>query len=361
MRLLSPILSQIVYPALGRIGYFHSRRGASVLTYHGVLHQGYAVSDAFLDNTLISIESFRSHLRRLKRRYNVISPEQFRCWLRGQQPLPERAVLLTCDDGLLNNLTVMAPALQEEGLPCLFFVTGSSCQDAPQMLWYIELYLMLMNAHPGETGREWHGVHVPQLEGEPEKKREQWVTLMRSLSALEAMQRTEFLSQAARCWGLAPDWKTRYLDDPLLRERFQLMSAADVRKLADEGMAIGSHTISHPQLSQQPDQSARREIVDSRRELENCTGKPVWALAYPFGNHATVGEREFRLARQAGYECAFMNVSGRLAASDRFALARVHVTAEMSLNVFEAHASGFHEDLRRWLGRSESPNDREAQ
>jgi hypothetical protein len=33
----------------------------------------------------------------------------------------------------------------------------------------------------------------------------------------------------------------------------------------------------------------------------------------------------------------------------RFALPRVHVTAEMSLSEFEAHVSGFHRDFRSRL------------
>ena len=141
---LSLILRQLVYSTLSKAGYLRSRAVANVVTYHGLLPEGYRVADTFLDNTLITIESFRAQLRMLKERYNVISPDRFRGWLNGMEELPERAVLLTCDDGLLNNLTVMARVLQEEGMQCVFFVTGASLEPAPRMLWYIELYLMLM-------------------------------------------------------------------------------------------------------------------------------------------------------------------------------------------------------------------------
>ena len=58
--------------------------------------------------------------------------------------MPPRAVLLTCDDDLRNTLTEMVPMLQEHGLSCLFFVTGASLSDVPAMLWYEQLYLMLL-------------------------------------------------------------------------------------------------------------------------------------------------------------------------------------------------------------------------
>lgn len=359
MRVLSAILRQLLYPALSKAGYFSSRAVASVLTYHGVLPHGYRVTDSFLDNTLITIESFRAQLRTLKRHYNVISPEQFRQWLCGSD-LPERAVLLTCDDGLLNNLT-MADVLREEGLQCLFFVTGSSLDDAPQMLWYIELYLMLMEGRARNSGVLWSGMQVPAIDAEPRKRRSQWLSLMSSLSAFDAKRRAEFLCEAIQWWGLAPGWKTRYLDDPVLRQRFQLLATADIRQLVASGMTIGAHTLSHPELSRQADESARREIIGCRRELESCTGRAVWSLAYPFGTSAAVGDREIQLAKEAEYECAFMNISGPLAATTKFALPRVHVTADMSLSVFEAHASGFHENLRRRLRPSDSSNGRSCQ
>ena len=351
MRVLSPILRQLVYPTLSKAGYLRSRAVANVVTYHGLLPEGYRVADTFLDNTLITIESFRAQLRMLKERYNVISPDRFRGWLHGTEDLPERAVLLTCDDGLLNNLTVMARVLQEEGMQCVFFVTGASLEPAPRMLWYIELYLMLMACRIQTFPREWNGIQIPAIEDDAILRRSQWLRLIDDLSVFDAMQRGEFLQEAQHWWELALDWKAQYLSDSLLSQRFQVLSADDLRHLVDTGMTIGAHTLSHPQLCRQPRDLACREISDCRSRLENCTGRAVWGLAYPFGNPGAVAEREVRLAQEAGYECAFMNVPGRLRECNRFSLPRVHVTADMSLEGYEAHVSGFHERIQRKLGR----------
>ncbi len=349
MRVLSPILNQIVYPVLGRTGYLRSKASAAVVTYHGVVPDGYRSSDSFLDNALITVEHFRSQLALLKRNYNVISPGQFRQWLRGSDELPERAVLLTCDDGLLNNLTVMVPVLQELGMECLFFVTGASPSSSPTLLWYIELYLMMMEGRSGNRATDQQRASVPALENSLEKRRGQWLTLVSALSALDANQRADFMREAGRMWGLDTKLTRRCLDDPLSRERFQLLSAAQLRELLDAGMTIGAHTMTHPELSRQSDELARTEITNCRQDLEQCTGREIWALAFPFGNPATVGEREFRLAEEAGYECAFMNISGPISRASMFGLPRVHVTVEMTLDAFEAHVSGFHQSLRRLL------------
>ena len=57
-------------------------------------------------------------------------------------------------------------------------------------------------------------------------------------------------------------------------------------------MTIGAHTLSHPILSLCSDEEARHEIQQSKNDLEQALGRQVWAFAYPFGNSATMGERE---------------------------------------------------------------------
>ena len=114
MRLISPLLKHVVYPGLSRSGYLRrlTNAGPAVVTYHGVLPRGYALHDPVLHDHLVSTDAFIRQMRLLKSRYNVISPEQFLLWAEGQVELPPRSVLLTCDDGLGNNLSDMLPILK---------------------------------------------------------------------------------------------------------------------------------------------------------------------------------------------------------------------------------------------------------
>jgi peptidoglycan/xylan/chitin deacetylase (PgdA/CDA1 family) len=129
-----------------------------------------------------------------------------------------------------------------------------------------------------------------------------------------------------------------------------LLRAPELKHLAEAGMTIGAHTMSHPILSEQPTELARAEIADYRENLQQGLRRPVWAIAYPFGDPNSVGDRECRLAEAAGYECAFVNVGGSVDATfSRFSLPRINVTAEMSLPVYEAYISGFHNTLQTRL------------
>jgi len=347
---VSPIWKRVVYPWLANTGYLRRRADGGafcVLTYHGILPAGYEVGDPQQDGNLVTQENFRSQLQLLKECYRVVSPEDVRQWMAGGKELPELAVLLTCDDGLRNGLTDMAPILAEEGLSCLFFVLGASAGEGAEILWYEKLYNLILAAPTGSYDFDWLGIGVELADRA--QRRSEWWKLLQKLSQHDQSARERFLEELRIQFGLPDQWTER-MDANAARNRFGLLNRDELRQLVDQGMSIGSHTLNHPILSQQTTELAWQEISESRTLLENATGKPVWALAYPFGDPASVTAREMQMAEQAGFSCAFMNIGGGFGASlPRFALPRVHVTADMNLSEFEAHLSGFHRDVRSRL------------
>jgi peptidoglycan/xylan/chitin deacetylase (PgdA/CDA1 family) len=60
------------------------------------------------------------------------------------------------------------------------------------------------------------------------------------------------------------------------------MNADQIRALYSAGWEIGSHGLSHKDLTARPDRQ-EDEIVQSRRQLESLLGVPVLSFAYPFG------------------------------------------------------------------------------
>ena len=55
-----------------------------------------------------------------------------------------------------------------------------------------------------------------------------------------------------------------------------------------------------------------RRIVQRRRRIEAEIGQPVRHFAYPFGDRGSAGERDFRLAREAGFDTAVTTRRGPL-------------------------------------------------
>jgi peptidoglycan/xylan/chitin deacetylase (PgdA/CDA1 family) len=351
MRLISPLLKHVIYPGFSKSGYLRklASEGPATLTYHGVFPEDYAIIDERLDGNLVSAQQLRSQLQFLKEHYELISPEDFRNWCRGKMSLPPRALLLTCDDGLRNNLTVMLPVLREFDVECLFFVTNACTEPEGAILWHERLGLQLHYAAGSFT------LHLSELgihadvrdEGAKHHLGRQ---LIEALSSQAAEVRNSVLEEIQSQLDLSEPWLAAEQRGGPFADRFQTMGAQQLRQLADAGMCVGAHSISHPNLARMSDQLATTEIMSSRETLSKTLGEEIWAFAYPFGNHSAVSAREIALAEQCGFTCAFLNVEHpNENDASLFALPRTHVTRRMTLAEIDARISGLHASLKHWL------------
>jgi peptidoglycan/xylan/chitin deacetylase (PgdA/CDA1 family) len=83
--------------------------------------------------------------------------------------------------------------------------------------------------------------------------------------------------------------------------RKSLMTAEDVRRAADAGVEIGSHSLHHIRLPEVGDDELTGQVRQSRQILAQITGRDVTGFCYPYGR---VGEREVRAVQAAGYDYA---------------------------------------------------------
>jgi len=82
----------------------------------------------------------------------------------------------------------------------------------------------------------------------------------------------------------------------------RLLTVDQYRTLQQAGITIGGHTSSHVHLPQVDAATARSEITDSKKRLEDVLGRPITIFAYPYGESTPAVEA---LVREAGFEAAF--------------------------------------------------------
>ncbi|MYW14629.1 polysaccharide deacetylase family protein [Streptomyces sp. SID2955] len=107
--------------------------------------------------------------------------------------------------------------------------------------------------------------------------------------------------------------------DPL-GPRKPLLTADGVRQAAAAGVEIGSHGLTHVDLTRADDTVLTAETTGSRAALEELTGAPVAGFCYPYG---TVDRRAVEAVRGAGYGYACAIDPGEL--NGPYALPRVHI------------------------------------
>ncbi|MFD3838411.1 polysaccharide deacetylase family protein [Streptomyces sp. NPDC058642] len=107
--------------------------------------------------------------------------------------------------------------------------------------------------------------------------------------------------------------------DPL-GPRKPLLTADGLRRVHEAGVEIGSHGLTHVDLTKADDLRLKSEVVESRAALEELTGAPVKGFCYPYG---TLDQRAVDAVREAGYAYACAIDPGPL--TGPYALPRLHI------------------------------------
>lgn len=124
-----------------------------------------------------------------------------------------------------------------------------------------------------------------------------------------------------------------------------IMDAAAIEQWLAYGNEIGSHTVSHPRLTELDRPGQMHEIAESRLQLRRITGAAVDHFCYPYGDY---DQRSAELVREAGYVSAVTARRGpAVPASDLFRLPRISVNRDRGLVKFALHAATRYSWFRR--------------
>ena len=136
-------------------------------------------------------------------------------------------------------------------------------------------------------------------------------------------------------WG-DPLTRTWSWEEKSRRIPFPMMAWDQIARMSEAGMEIGSHTLSHPNLTDIAEEEARKEIHESKAFLEEKLGIPMQGFCYPRGcqNDAVV-----KLVQESGYHYGCTTKPGYATPdSDPFALPRIPGPASLSDLVFHLKA-----------------------
>jgi peptidoglycan/xylan/chitin deacetylase (PgdA/CDA1 family) len=125
------------------------------------------------------------------------------------------------------------------------------------------------------------------------------------------------------------------------------------------GLEIGSHTMTHTNLATLAPAAAHRELVQSKRMLQDALNAEVRAFAYPYGTRTSFNGRIAALVAQCGYRFAFTSQHGALRPGfDQMTLPRVKVEGGDPRWLFGPLCLGALDSWRwvdRWLWRLQKP------
>ncbi len=293
-----------------------------VLTYH-------RVTTLQSDPQLLAVtpQHFRGHLEFLKRRFPIVRFEDD--WSDIRKP----AVAITFDDGYADNVLEALPILEEAGVPATFFVsTGAIGTD--QEFWWDELERILLGERAfserfelddGRFGRSWPT-------GTAAERNAFYEALLLLMKEVDVSKREHWLTQL-RHWAGAGEGR---------REVNRAMTVGELKRLCQSRLStIGAHTITHTPLTFLSMAEQRKEIEESKKQLEAWLGREVPVFSYPFGQRLDYTQETVVLCREAGFIKAAANFPGQAHRwTDPYQIPRL-VVRNWPLNIFIKHLKRF--------------------
>ncbi|MBL7157119.1 MAG: polysaccharide deacetylase family protein [Candidatus Omnitrophica bacterium] len=115
----------------------------------------------------------------------------------------------------------------------------------------------------------------------------------------------------------------------------------DMEIMQNDNISIGSHTISHKWLPSLDESSLRRELVGSKKILEDRTNRKIKTLSYPLGGY---NDAVKKMAKTAGYIGAVATNPGRKQPkNDPYVLKRIRISMTSdNLITFWIETSGYY-------------------
>jgi peptidoglycan/xylan/chitin deacetylase (PgdA/CDA1 family) len=272
----------------------------AILTLH---HVRPARRGAFQPNRLLEVtpEFLTAVIRRLKRsNLDIVSlDEMYRRLV--ERDFKRRFVCITFDDGYRDLLQYAWPILKKNNVPFALYVP-TGFPDRIGELWWAALERVIAN-------NDRIGLYI---DGRDQR-----------FDCITVDDKRNIYNQLY--WWL----RTRPTEDEL-REAIRDLSArygVDMKALCDELcmtwediaelsrdplVTIGAHTVNHPMLGKTTDRVARSEMEMSRVVIESAIGIRPEHFAYPVGDPASAGPREFAIAAELGFKTAVTTQAGVL-------------------------------------------------
>ncbi len=277
---------------VARLFRYINRKKLLVVMYHGVTNNDYDPPIW----TQLPVAIFRQQLQFLAEQYHPVSLTDVIAAIKGESTLPDRAVLITFDDGLKNNYSVAFPHLLALKLPAAIFLTVDLI-GSEEVFWFDELFFLLKEAAAQRISPS-----IPDLPALALLQKGQVWECYRIL--VESMKRSGLEKREQQMTSLRAEVQ---LDRVSLLADFGLLDWEDVSRMDQSGLIeFGVHTATHRILTELLDDEWEREIVIPKQTLENQLGKEIAAFCFPNGKpHDDFRTDQFKHLRKAGYSCAF--------------------------------------------------------
>jgi peptidoglycan/xylan/chitin deacetylase (PgdA/CDA1 family) len=267
-----------------------------ILNYHRVGDPGATEYDPGLFSC--SAEEFDWQIAYLKRHYRMTTLDEVLGLLGNGARLTEPRVLITFDDGYIDNYQFAFPVLRRHGVQGVFFLP-TAFTGTNRIPWWDSIAYIVKHSRHRQFRIEYPQAGEFDLDADGAAQ-----SIMRILKLYKqpAMRdHDRFVGDLERACDCSR---------PGAGAERCFLGWDEARQMQRGGMAFGSHTHNHEILSKLPATSQLEELRRSREILESELQQKIETLAYPVGARDTFSPETWEALRLAKYRAAFSFYNG---------------------------------------------------
>ncbi|MGF7119278.1 polysaccharide deacetylase family protein [Methanobacterium oryzae] len=301
----------------------------SILAYHRVGPQ----TDEWSLNPL-SEKIFEYHINYLSKNFKIVTLSNLSEMIRNGN-VPEKAVVITFDDGYKDNYEVAFPILKKYNAPATVFLATGPVEEK-NLFWWDKINYALF--HTDMESIDLNHIGAYQLCCNEDK-------ILAGLNIQEKLKKMDNNKKETVMGELIN------LTDVTIPEKLgkkYLLSWDEIKKMNKNGIEFGSHTVTHPILTNVSIDKAKWELINSKKCIEENLETEVKSFAYPNGDF---NAKLSSLVENLGYTSSVSVFPMQLlknSVNELYKLSRINANIK-DFNILKLYLCGLRGDLNRIL------------
>lgn len=294
--------TQTILKIFLKIGVFDLIRNLNsdsltVLNYHRIDDPFRTSFNTFKPNVSATPNMFAKQMAYLSQKYNVVSGKEIAGWVNEGSKLPPNAAVITFDDGYYDNLANAYPVLKTYNLPAIIFLTTDFIDSSQPFYWDVIAYAFENSPKdhadiPLLGERHWIDVESRKI------IMDEWIAVAKTLPESDKKKNVYQI----------PDILHVSIPDNLSADL--ALTWSHIRLMSENGIEMGSHTVSHPILTRISLEDVEVELEKSKNRIETEINSSVASFAYPNGQYNDFNDDIVERVKRAGYQIAFTLLPG---------------------------------------------------
>lgn len=240
----------------------------------------------------MDISLFRQQLEYMKKMFNFVSMEQVIEAAENRYTLPDNALLLTFDDGYVDNYTYAMPLLEEFGAQGSFFIPGKTFATH-QLLDVNKIHYILASADMEklvtDVRRAMDYYRGQEFDFAPTNDLYEQYAVANRFDTKETIfvkrMLQTVLPEKLRTM-IASELFEQYVGVTEQQLAYELYMTEDqIRTMKRHGMYIGLHGYDHYWLANLESDQMKKDIDMALEVMDEFIDRKQWVLNYPYGNY----------------------------------------------------------------------------